>query len=764
MLGRILSHYKVTAELGAGGMGVVYRARDERLGRDVALKILGDATLANEEARARFRREAMALSRLSHPNIATIHDFDSQEGIDFLVMECVEGQTLRDKLAMGPLSEQEALAIGLQIAEALDEAHERGVIHRDLKPGNVILGPKSRVKVLDFGLAKLLDIGTDGETIAASSTGTWSGTVPYMPPEQLEGQRTDARSDLYALGAILYEAASGRRAFAAPSAARLFSEILNERPLPPSKVRATLSPGFDAVVMQLLEKDPAKRPASAREVIQRLSALAKGEALVGAAAGTGATAAPSAAERPKTIEGIVVLPLENLSGDPDQEFFADGMTEELISSLAQFQALRVISRTSAMRYKRTQKTLREIGNELNVDAVVEGTVRRHGGRVRITAQLIDVATDRHLWAKNYERDLQDVLALQGEVAQAIAGEIQVKVTPQEEARLAKAHAVNPEAYEAYLRGRQHWNRRTAESLLQSLEYFRTAVEMDPEWATAHVGLADAYNVIGFYGALPPGDSFPKGRAAAATALRLDPDLAEAHAAVGYAEHYHDWNWAAAEKSFRRAIELNDNQAYSHLFYMNYLIAMGHFEVAQRESNRAFELDPLSMIINIARGWGRFFARDFERAGELIEEALEADPHFHTTYAWLAPTYEALGRYPESLAIAERAAELSGRGSWGLVGIARALVRLGRREEAEAVRLELHDLATMRYVSAYEIALAEAAFGNRDEAIAQLERAYATRANHLVLLRVDPRLDTLRDDARFRDIERRMAFPVPPKSP
>jgi tetratricopeptide (TPR) repeat protein len=288
--------------------------------------------------------------------------------------------------------------------------------------------------------------------------------------------------------------------------------------------------------------------------------------------------------------------------------------------------------------------------------------------------------------------------------------------------------------------------------------------MDPEWATAHVGLADAYNVIGFYGALPPGDSFPKGRAAAATALRLDPDLAEAHAAVGYAEHYHDWNWAAAEKSFRRAIELNDNQAYSHLFYMNYLIAMGHFEVAQRESNRAFELDPLSMIINIARGWGRFFARDFERAGELIEEALEADPHFHTTYAWLAPTYEALGRYPESLAIAERAAELSGRGSWGLVGIARALVRLGRREEAEAVRLELHDLATMRYVSAYEIALAEAAFGNRDEAIAQLERAYATRANHLVLLRVDPRLDTLRDDARFRDIERRMAFPVPPKSP
>ena len=264
MLGKTLSHYTVTAELGAGGMGVVYRARDQRLGRDVALKILEGAALANEDARARFRREAMALSRLSHPNIATIHDFDSQEGIDFLVMECVEGQTLHAKLTAGSLSEQEAIAVGLQIAEALDEAHERGVIHRDLKPGNVIIGPKSRVKVLDFGLAKLLDVGAEGETVSASQTGTWSGTVPYMPPEQLEGHRVDARSDLYALGAILYEAATGRRAFAAPSAARLFSAILNERPEPPSAIRPGLSQGFESLVLQLLEKDPARRPAGAR--------------------------------------------------------------------------------------------------------------------------------------------------------------------------------------------------------------------------------------------------------------------------------------------------------------------------------------------------------------------------------------------------------------------------------------------------------------------------------------------------------------------
>ena len=490
-------------------------------------------------------------------------------------------------------------------------------------------------------------------------------------------------------------------------------------------------------------------------MIQRLQAIASG-------VGGGASSAPAphgpASERRQAIEGIVVLPLENLSGDPDQEFFADGMTEELISNLAQIQALRVISRTSAMRYKRTQKTMREIGSELDVDAVVEGTVRRHGGRVRITAQLIDVATDRHLWAKSYERDIQDVLALQGEVAQEIAREIRVKVTPQEEARLAMTHVVDPGAYEAYLRGRHYWNRRTPEALLQSLEYFREAIERDPQWAPAHVGLADAYNVIGFYSALPPSDSFPKGKAAAAAALRLDPDLADAHAAMGYAEHYHDWNWTAAEKSFRRALALNDNQAYSHLFFLNYFIAMGRFQEAQRESDRAYELDPLSMIINIARGWARYFSRDFDRAVQLIEEALVVDPQFQTTYAWLAPAYEAQGRLEESLATAEKCAQVSGRSPWGLMAMARALAGLGRREEAEAIRLELLDLATKRYVSAYEIALAEAGLGNREEAFAQLERAYTTRANHLVLLRVDPRLDPLRGDPRFLDLERRMAFP------
>ncbi len=752
MLGKTLSHFTILDQLGAGGVGVVYRARDGRLGRDVALKVLAPSILADESARRRFRQEAMALSRLSHPNIATVHDFDSHEGIDFLVMEYVEGETLGERLSRGAIAEPEAVALGAQIAEALEEAHDRDVIHRDLKPGNVMIGPKGRVKVLDFGLAKLLRVGEGVETVSVSATGTWSGTIPYMPPEQLEGHPVDARSDLYALGAILYEMATGRRAFPGASAARLFSAILNDRPAAPSTIAGGLSSAFDSLVLRLLDKAPARRPPSARDVLSDLRAIAGG--------------APRAATRPsqpagstgnRRIESLVVLPLDNLSGDPEQEFFADGMTEELIADLAQIQALRVISRTSAMRYKKTQKTLQEIGRELTVDAAVEGSVRRHEGRVRITAQLIEIATDRHLWAKSYERDLRDVLALQGEVAQEIAREIQVKLTPHEEARFAKSRRVDPRAHEAYLKGRHHWNKRTDEGLLRSLEYFREAIDRDPVWATAYVGLADAYNVIGFFGTLPPSDSFPKAKAAAAAALRIDEGIAGGYAALGYVQHYYEWDWRESDLSFRRALELNDGDAYIHLFYMNHFVAMGRIGEAAREADRAYELDPLSMIINTARGWARFFGRSYDEAIRYYEKAIEMDASFPPAHAWLASAYEVTGRLDEAIAEANRAAELIGGGAWALVELARALALSGRRQESEAVLAELREQAGRRYISPYDMALVCEALGRDDETFEQLERAYAGRANFLVLLRVDPRLDRLRGDARFRDLVSRMGF-------
>jgi serine/threonine protein kinase/tetratricopeptide (TPR) repeat protein len=752
MLGKTLTHYTILDKIGSGGMGVVYRARDERLGREVALKVLPQAALGDEAARGRFRVEAMALSRLNHPNIATVHDFDAQEGVDFLVMEHVEGDTLARRLERGAIPLTETIALGIQIAAALEEAHERSVIHRDLKPGNVMIGPKGRVKVLDFGLAKLLQLGEAAETASISATGTWSGTLPYMPPEQLEGTTVDARSDLYAFGAILYEMATGRRAFPITNAARLLSAILNERPAPPSTVAPGLPAAFDALVGRLLEKDPAHRPRSAREAADALAGMA------GSPSSGPARPAPSPAGRGAGIQSLVVLPLENLSGDPEQEFFADGMTEELIADLAQIQALRVISRTSAMRYKKTQKTLQEIGRELNVEAVVEGSVRRYGDRVRITAQLIEVASDRHLWAKSYERDLRDVLALQGEVAQAIAQEIQIKLTPQEEARLAKAQRVDPRAYEAYLKGRHHWNQRTDESLLRSLEYFREAIQLDPSWPTAHVGLADAYNVLGYFGTLAPADCFPKAKAAALAALQIDEGLAQAHAALAYTRHFHDWDWEAARQGFQRALQLNEGDAYIHLFHMNYLSSVGRHQEAMRAIDRAVELDPLSMIINTAVGWARFFAGDFQGAVSRLRRSAELYPEFMPARVWYSSALEQHGLLEEALAHAERGAAIAGRIPVALAALGRAHARLGRIDDAGAVVRELQELSKRRYVSPYDIAVVLEALGLPSEALDQLERAYAGRANFLALMKVDPRLKDLRGEPRFQELERRMAFP------
>jgi tetratricopeptide (TPR) repeat protein len=396
-----------------------------------------------------------------------------------------------------------------------------------------------------------------------------------------------------------------------------------------------------------------------------------------------------------------------------------------------------------------------------VDSVVEGSVRRHGERVRITAQLIEIATDRHLWAKSYERDLKDVLALQGEVAQAIAQEIKGKLPPEEEARFAHAHTVDPKAYEAYLKGRHHWNKRTDESLLRSLEYFREAVDVDPTWATAHVGLADAYNVMGFYGTLPPGDTFPKAKNSATAALRLDPELAEAYSGLGYVQHYYEWDWEASERSFRKALSRNDKNAYIHLFYMNLLAAVGRVEESYAEVDRAHELDPHSMIIGTARGWARFYARDFDGAVRYIRQLIDFEPEFSTAHAWISAVHDVRGDHDLALAAAERAAQLTARGPWSLTGMGRALAGLGRRSEAEGVLAEMRELASRRYVSAYDLALVTEGLGDAEQALDLLERAHANRANMLVLMRVDPRWDRLRAHPRFQDIERRMAFPPVP---
>lgn len=786
MTGKTLSHYRLVEQIGAGGMGVVYRAHDERLERDVALKVLPADTLADEETRKRFRKEALALSQLNHPNIATVFDFDSQDGVDFLVMEIVAGELLAAKLTRGALPEKEVAALGGQIAAALEEAHERGIVHRDLKPGNVMVTPKGQAKVLDFGLAKLKrrDDAPDA-TASATETKGIAGTLPYMAPEQLRNEVLDARTDIHALGAVLYEMATGKRVFVEDSSPRLTDAILHRLPVSARSLNARIAPELDRIILKCLEKEPENRYQAAKEVAVDLRRLASPPSATAFAPVRRATWSPSRValtagivvvaiaatlvafnvgglrERllghagPPRIESIAVLPLDNLSGDPAQEYFADGMTEALISNLAQIGALRVISRTSVMQYKGARKPLPQIAKELGVDAVIEGSVQRSGDRVKVTAQLIRTATDTHLWAKEYERDLRDVLTLQSEVARAIASEIKVQITPQEQTRLASARPVNPEALEAYLRGRYAWNKFTIEGFQQAIAYFEQAIRKDPLYALPYTGLADAE--VQLAGRVMPATvAMPKAKEAALRALELDPNLAEGHNGLAFVTFYFEWNWSEAEKEYLRAIELNSGYSHVHGVYAHYLAARGQFEKALAEWGRAKEIDPLSN--NCVETRLLSYARRFAQAIEVHRKMLERDPEAASSCFWVVTAYVKEGMADQAIAQAQKAAARLPGETLPMALQGHAYWAAGKKEEARALLTELLALSKKQYVSPYNVAVLYAGLGDRDRTMEWLEKAFQERAGLLVYLNVDPSFDNLRGDSRFKALTRRMNLP------
>ena len=611
MIGKSFAHYHILEKIGAGGMGEVYRAHDEQLNRDVALKVLPPRDLADETARVRLLREARAAAGLNHPHICTIHEVGEAGGRAYIAMEYIDGSLLSAMVVQGRLPHEQALRYGVQLAEALEHAHARGVVHRDLKSANVIVTPEGRVKVLDFGLAKRLDerdVEATRSRASLTQPGAVIGTLAYMAPEQLRGEPADARSDIWALGVVLYEMVAGRRPFHGQTGYEVSSAILSRRFAPlPGDVPAALR----AVIEHCLEKDPGRRYPRASEVRVALEAIQFG--------GTTDQLLPRRAPRRKRtvrrkrMQSLAVLPLTNLSRDPEQEYFADGMTEALIADLAKIRALRVISRTSVMRYKATDKSLPEIAEELNVDAVVEGSVLRAGQQVRITAQLIHAATDTHLWAESYERDLQDVLLLQSEVARTIAREIQVAVTPEEKKRLASARPVNPEAHEAYLKGRFHWYKLTRESLDTAMEYFQLALEKDPQYASAYSGIASAWAARGEIGVLPPQEAFPKAKAAARKALELDDSLPEVHVSLATIEAIYGWDWAIVEREFQRALQLNPNHAEAAFFYADFLLYVGRSEEWSSNVERALALDPLNLILQCFYGWHLLYLKRYDDA-------------------------------------------------------------------------------------------------------------------------------------------------------
>jgi TolB-like protein/Tfp pilus assembly protein PilF len=747
LLGRMVSHYRIIEKLGFGGMGVVYRAQDTRLDRHAALKFLPAEMARDEQALERFEREARAASALNHPHICTIYDFGEYEGGPFMVMELLAGSTLKHRISEKPLPPASVIELGAQIADGLETAHAKGILHRDIKPANIFVTDGGQAKLLDFGLAKIKTAGGSSGTSESSgsfvgaapapareltATGALMGTAPYMSPEQIRGEQVDARSDVFSLGAVLYEMATSQPAFQGETNAEIADAILSREPVLPRKLNRRVPSGLERVIVKALQKKTDSRYQRAGELRddllrlrvqigtrwQRLTAMAV-VVLVALLAGAGWRLGWfRQAIRPGQIRSLAVLPLVNLSGDPKQDYFADGMTEQLTADLGQISALRVISRTSAMRYKRTSKSLPTVARELNVNAVVEGSVERAGRQVRITAQLIEAPTDRHLWARSYERDVQNVLNLQKDVAEAIANEIRVKLTPQEQTHFAHARAVRPEAHEAYLRGLQKLRGQTGEGVEQAIQYFQHAIALDPNEALAYAGLADAYrDQTTIFRA--PLEVMPKSKKAAARAIELDDTLAAAHASLGYVKLEFDWDWPGAEREFRRALELNPNEARALSGYAQYCLTLGRIDEAIENQRRALAVDPLVSALQVDRSYMLFNGRRYERAIEAAKEL--GDDRIP------ALAYAELGRKQEAIAAADRAIK-SARSPIHLAQIASVYAKAGKPGKARAMLSGLEAQVRQRYICGFNVACVYAALGDKEKAFAWLEKAYLARSD------------------------------------
>jgi TolB-like protein/tetratricopeptide (TPR) repeat protein len=694
-------------------------------------------------------------------------------------MELLEGQTLREELSAGPLAPQDALQVAVQVARGLAAAHDKGIVHRDLKPENLFLLPDRRVKILDFGLARILPppAAHDDATVSAvTEPGTLLGTAAYMAPEQVRGEPADHRADLFALGAVLYEMLAGRRAFTG-STAEVLASIVGRDPPP---LPADLPSALARVVGRCLEKQPDRRFRSAHDLSLALEAV---EGAVRAGAAAVPASPPSAARRPlawgavallvlagvvawragrqpsggssgPTIRSLAVLPLANHSQDPAQEYFVDGMTEALIGSLAHLRDVKVISRTSVMRFKGTTLALADVARQLGVDAVVEGSVLRAGERVRISAQLVDARADRHLWSRSYEGDVRDVLALQDDVARAVAAEVETTIA------LAQAPPapVDPAAQEEYLQGRFHWNKRTPESIRRADEHFRRAIERDPGFAPAHAGRADCFLMLAVHpvGEIPPREGMSRASEFARRALELAPALAEAHASLAYALHL-QLEWPASEREFQRCLTLNPNYATGRFWHAAHLAARGRFEEAIAEASRGRELDPVSPIINAGLSWMYHFARRDAEAADQARRVLELDPGFAIGHSRLGIALKRLGRHAEAVAEFREAARLSGDAPDLVAGLAGAYAAAGRAPEAERLLGELEGVAKRRYVSAYSRALVYGELGRRDQAFAWLEKAVGERHGNLAYLATEPDFDPLRGDPRFAGVLRRLGL-------
>jgi serine/threonine-protein kinase len=734
----LAERYLVERELGQGGMATVYLAEDLRHHRPIALKVLLP-DLAASVGIERFLREIEIAAALTHPHILPLHDSGQADGLVYYVMPYVEGESLRDRLERERrIPVADAVGIAREVVSALDYAHRHGVVHRDIKPENIMLY-EGLALVTDFGIALGLSSGGSGRLTTA---GIAIGTPAYMSPEQAMGDPVDARSDLYSLGCVLYEMLAGAPPFTGESAMAITAQKLVD-PVPPLRAsHADVPAWLEGVALKTLTRDPAGRYQSAAEL---------GEALELANAGTGAAGSAAAAPAAKAQPSIAVLPFANMSAEPDNEFFSDGIAEELMNALSKLEGLHVVARASAFTFKGKNEDVREIGRRLGVSTVLEGSVRKAGNRVRVNAELINVQDGYRLWSERFDRQLDDVFAIQDEIAGAIARVLEAKLLGAPAAVTGEGRVPgDAKAYECYLRGRHQWNKRTESGLTRGIEDFEKAIALDARYAPAYAGLADSHVMLGIYGLLPPDVAMPKAKLAAQHALDVDASLAEAHASLGCVLAVYDWDWPAADAAFRRAIALNPQYATAHQWYaMNCLVPQGRFPEARAQFQQAQLLDPLSLTLNCSIGLAEFFARNYDAAVEKLREAVEIDENFGTAQFFLGQVYAQLGRHEEAAAVLERAIGLSERSPETVAALARAHAVAGRREEATRLLASLVRRSEDAYVSPALIADVHLGLGEREEGLAWLEKAAVGRSADLVWIKVRPVYDEIREDPRFR---------------
>jgi serine/threonine protein kinase/tetratricopeptide (TPR) repeat protein len=737
--GTRIGHFEIEQVIGQGGMGIVYLARDIKLARPVAVKCLPPELMADRTIRSRLEREARLLAFLSHPNIAAIYEkLDETEGATYLILEYVPGPTLADRISEGALGLEEALSVACQTAGALFAAHGHGIIHRDLKPGNIKITPKGDVKVLDFGLAKAIQENkSQSQHSTITEPGRVMGTPAYMSPEQTAGDPVDHRTDIWSLGVVVYEMFTGTLPFQGTTQQTLTHSILHGEPERLTRLRRDAPMDPERMLSKMMQKDRLNRPESMKTVVEELQAMRHD---------TVTDVSPS--NRPPSI---AVLPFVDMSPGGDQEYFCDGMAEEIINALTQIKNLHVIARTSAFSYKNRDVDVRDIGRELDVVSILEGSVRKAGNRLRITAQLVDTASGHHIWSDRYDRDLDDVFAIQDEITLAIVDKLKPRLLlDQDKARLARERDVDIEGYQLYLRGRFFWNKR-GENIRKAIKYFEQALERDPDCAPAYAGLAMSYAILPIYCYMPlmplQFETVPKAREMAERALRIDPANAEAYASLGYIETSYEWDWTGAERDFERAIELNPGCAMAYLWYGLTHLSLGRFDEAIRNVEKALALDPLSMVANRDLGMFCYYARQYDRVLAASKKTAEMDPHMSMVHCNIGAAYFGKGMYQEALNEFEEEIA-SGQLLVATPFACRAYLELGRLKDAQSALDRLQVQCGKRGVPPAVLGYMHIILGRHSEGFALLEKGYEQHDPGMCWLKVLPLIDCVRSDPRY----------------